>query len=584
MARSPSRHRSKLEPITISELEADPTMVGFTSLFRIPTTEMPLSHLLPPGTLPPTLPGDPMPGELPLESERFDAAPPATTEAHFTPAPTVGAGITPTVGAELPLSPAILTAPLPPLVSDAASPLPSSVDVAVDVAVKMAPEGAADAVPEITVASIAPEQSAPTVGSDPKPTVRMSSVAAVTAHPKPTVGSAPTPAVAREPQQRHDRPVPVRTPSFVPTPGPGSTPTVGSGSTPPDPPATAIWQTEAGEIFTAKRARRIQRAQDALTHAEETVYDALWGTRTAGTDRERLVRIGYDRLAALARVNEKSARLIIPRLIEKGFVEIHAPADPNRRLGTEYRVFSYGAVLDNQRRRGRQWVLRSGNGVFYVRPVASLTAVVAGSVTDGSVTDGSEPGPTVGVEVSKPLPPPAPTVGAGPTVTVGRQPTDTVGAGPTDTVGAAPTVSLGRELGNHRQSPSSAVYLALSRYAVADDDAVKALIARCRMQAPDATEDEMAACIEEKGKVIATGRIDNPIAFLLVYVPKCFAGDWLREYRQARWALAQAELEREREAREWDARERARLTAVLEDPDAPAEDREWARQYLGLSR
>jgi len=203
--------------------------------------------------------------------------------------------------------------------------------------------------------------------------------------------------------------------------------------------------------------------------------------------------------------------MIIPRLVEKGFIEITAPADPNRRLGTEYRVFSYGAVLEQQRRRGRHWVLRSGNGVFYVRPVKLLQTVVV------------ESAPTVGAELMPESNCSEPTVGAAPTDTVGPLPTDTVGPAPTDTVGAAPTVSIDNRLGKERHYASSSVFRALSRYGPADDDAVKALIARCRHYAPDASEEEIVSCIEDKGRVIASGRIDNPIAFLLVYVPKCLS-------------------------------------------------------------
>lgn len=46
---SRSRSKHKLEPITLEELAQDSSMTGFTSVFRIPTTEPPLSHLTPPG-------------------------------------------------------------------------------------------------------------------------------------------------------------------------------------------------------------------------------------------------------------------------------------------------------------------------------------------------------------------------------------------------------------------------------------------------------------------------------------------------------------------------------------------------------
>src|SRR5690349_16682643 len=45
MARRSPKHKPKMERISIAELEADPTMVGFTSLFRIPTTQAALPHV-----------------------------------------------------------------------------------------------------------------------------------------------------------------------------------------------------------------------------------------------------------------------------------------------------------------------------------------------------------------------------------------------------------------------------------------------------------------------------------------------------------------------------------------------------------
>ena len=39
------KRKAKLQPISLAELEADSTMVGLTSLFRIPTTQSPLPHM-----------------------------------------------------------------------------------------------------------------------------------------------------------------------------------------------------------------------------------------------------------------------------------------------------------------------------------------------------------------------------------------------------------------------------------------------------------------------------------------------------------------------------------------------------------
>jgi predicted transcriptional regulator len=460
MASSHSKHKPKLQPISLAELEADSTMVGFTSLFRIPTTEPALPHLAPP----------------PVELTSPTVVSPSEPTVGDTCIDTVGDQLTPTV--------AVLSS---------------------------------------------------TVGDGRKNSRKLEKRKDIS--PQPTVGDSGTDSTAPR--------------------GVTLTPTVGDRlSKPKD---LRLFQSEDGSLFPAKRARRIQLAQDALTHVEETVYDILWGSKTSSGDRSRAIRIGYDRLAALARINEKSVRNIIPRLIQKGFISILTPADPNRRLGTEYRVLSYSAVLEDQQQRGRHWIVRTGKGVFYAQPAtASVTTV------------GFDTSPTVGEILSHTV---------GDTPTVAATPTDTVGPAPTDTVGVAPTVSIDNRLGTERQT-SSAILAALNTHGRGDDDAVHSLIRRCRRYAPDATEAEIVHFIHEKASVLKSGRIDNPIAFLLVYVPKCFAGETLRQYRDEQRRRQAEARQAERDAEAWDLAERERLKTVLDDPSASAEEKAWARQYL----
>lgn len=472
MASSHSKHKPKLQPISLAELEADSTMVGFTSLFRIPTTEPALPHLAPP---------------LPAE----------------------------------------------PTVVPESSPTVEDLEIVI--------------VGDILTSTVV--ESSSTVGYQDQPDRKVPRKKQL--KPTPTVGDSSA-----------DVAVPL---GAVTAPTVGDRPTVGLGfSTLKD---LSLFQSEDGSLFPAKRARRIQLAQDALTHVEETVYDILWGSKTSSGDRSRAIRIGYDRLAALARINEKSVRNIIPRLIQKGFISILTPADPNRRLGTEYRVLSYSAVLEDQQQRGRHWIVRTGKGVFYAQPATASVSTVGASST-----------PTVGVGLS-----PTVVVTKSPTVclspTVESTPTDTVGSAPTETVGATPTVSIDNRLGTERQT-SSAILAALNTHGRGDDDAVHSLIRRCQRYAADATEAEIVHFIHEKASVLRSGRIDNPIAFLLVYVPKCFAGETLRLYREEQRRQQAEAKQAERDAEAWDLAERERLKAVLDDPSASAEEKAWARQYL----
>src|SRR5690349_10407202 len=86
-------------------------------------------------------------------------------------------------------------------------------------------------------------------------------------------------------------------------------------------PVTDLWRAEAnGALFPRSRIRPIERAQDALTHVEESVYDALWGPKNQIKESHRSVQIGYGQIAKSARITKRNAALIVERLIEKGFV------------------------------------------------------------------------------------------------------------------------------------------------------------------------------------------------------------------------------------------------------------------------
>ena len=112
-----------------------------------------------------------------------------------------------------------------------------------------------------------------------------------------------------------------------------STPTTVVASTPDPGEKHAMWVAESnGALFTASRIRPVQRAQDALTHAEECVYDFLWGPKNNAKDDYRISPAGYDRIAKAARVTKRNAALIIRRLIDKGFIALESESDPLHRI------------------------------------------------------------------------------------------------------------------------------------------------------------------------------------------------------------------------------------------------------------
>jgi hypothetical protein len=136
-----------------------------------------------------------------------------------------------------------------------------------------------------------------------------------------------------------------------------------------------LWTAEGiGGVFPASRVREIRDAPDALTQTEKRVYDVFWGSKHPSPDRERIVKKGYDRAAKEAGVTKRNIAHIIQRLIDKGFLQLVAPPIIHgQRIPTTYRVLGYPAVREDQRRKKRNWVIRTGSGISYARRIIFKT-------------------------------------------------------------------------------------------------------------------------------------------------------------------------------------------------------------------
>src|SRR5262249_360565 len=140
-------------------------------------------------------------------------------------------------------------------------------------------------------------------------------------------------------------------------------------------------------------------------------------------DEFRLVHYSLQRIASEARINIKTVRELIPRLIEKGFIHVEHEADARRNIPTLYKVSSYAAVLNDQRRRGPLHAAKTGKGVVYVHSVSAELALTDPSDPDDASTPmgfdvppmglppigyelrptGATPTGPMGHEVSKPM-------------------------------------------------------------------------------------------------------------------------------------------------------------------------------------
>ncbi|MGC4053274.1 MAG: hypothetical protein QM757_28555 [Paludibaculum sp.] len=128
-----------------------------------------------------------------------------------------------------------------------------------------------------------------------------------------------------------------------------------------------LWRAEhLGAFFEGSRVRPIQRAEDALSVAEQRVYELLWTSGGDGDEGYRLVHFSLQRISSQLKLNIKTVRELLPRLVEKGFIAVEREADVRRNIATLYRVWSGPAILAAQQGFDRRWVVRTGRGVFYV--------------------------------------------------------------------------------------------------------------------------------------------------------------------------------------------------------------------------
>jgi hypothetical protein len=331
------------------------------------------------------------------------------------------------------------------------------------------------------------------------------------------------------------------------------------------PPATSgIWVSlVTGGHYEAKRVQRVVLAQQSMSLGEERVYQTLWHAKPADgvtqlNRRTKLFSIGYDRLARLTRLNEKSIRDLIPKLIDKKILEIVMREDSWTRTGRTYHIYSYEEILDRQRAVDLCYIVKNGRAVEFVRPA-------------GQVWEGVSPAATVGER---------PPVRVSPAVIVTR--TETVGVPDAKSVGDSPTPLDKTRQNSSREilSSSDIERLAQSIRAILpsfDDDALRQLWQRCHQTAPDCTVDDVVYCFNIKAHQLLRRpqRITNPVGLMIWSVPKALEGTNGLHLRR-RQELEEAS-ERERRLLE---QQRAEWRQMLADPRTPEEDRKFLCQLL----
>ena len=149
------------------------------------------------------------------------------------------------------------------------------------------------------------------------------------------------------------------------------------------------WIDAAGITYEAKRVQRVQMAQHAMTLGEERFYQAVWNAKDADgvfgeSPRSKTFSLGYDRLSHLVRLDEKSVRQLVPKLIAKKILEVLAREDSAARIGRTYRIFSCEGILERQRAADLHFIAKRGRAVeFVTTKSAGVTASVGVTLTEG---------------------------------------------------------------------------------------------------------------------------------------------------------------------------------------------------------
>ena len=113
----------------------------------------------------------------------------------------------------------------------------------------------------------------------------------------------------------------------------------------------------------AERPGKIRPAvavEDGHSLAEQAVYEALWkAAAPEGSGADRVLRIGYHRLAKMTRLSWVSVKSNLRTLEKKLAIEITGSENSATREGKSYRIYSKPAILERRKQAGLDFVRRT---------------------------------------------------------------------------------------------------------------------------------------------------------------------------------------------------------------------------------
>jgi hypothetical protein len=358
---------------------------------------------------------------------------------------------------------------------------------------------------------------------------------------------------------------------------------------PPDNLATpvSVRVDTAGNVVEAKYTKPRMRVQDAHTGSEHLVYTTLWAEAGKIDPRRdyRDAAIEIRRIAANTGISPRNVTRILRSLEDKLSIRTLEPESSRDRIGRKYRVFSMSRVLENCKNAGFEYVYRYKNAVDLARPFRSSPDGLTSDNPINRPHDNLSSPDNLSPDTHDNLTPATP---------------DKLSSKPPDNLSphsgikkrkeepATTTTTTQEETSCHPLTscrPSidpciKQLAAQLARWIAIDNEAVQTIWSKCREADPTCTPEEVAYMAELKKPVLQNREhgFRNPVGLLINSVPKFFAnggGEALKQHRK--------DAQRRREEAERDQEERRELLRqILADPNAPEEDKEWARQALNL--
>jgi len=178
----------------------------------------------------------------------------------------------------------------------------------------------------------------------------------------------------------------LETPQYKPDPRPAPPVEIASAAAPATAPAA-----EPTQLRAARRSRihKAHLVEDGHSLAEQAVYEALWKIGQPLTDGDRMVRIGYHRLAQATRLSWVTVKTNLRSLEKKLAIEVIGNENSATREGKCYRVYARAAILERRRLAGLEWVRRT-RGVELLSQAAMNVTRAGNSALDAEDQDQEE--------------------------------------------------------------------------------------------------------------------------------------------------------------------------------------------------